>query len=178
MTGRRGRTAGSTSAEEPSGLTRRRLVQALAVGAGAVGAAGLGTGSAAAATVPRSGPFVLHGREFRVVHLGVAPGTLPSPDAVTATNGELVLADGPPGRFSSAAVPGSGGRFVLHSFDLGDGLLLGMGTGSLAEGVFAVVGGTGKHAGAVGSYTAVQSPRDLGGDGTAVFAFTFTGSEA
>ena len=41
---------------------------------------------------------------------------------------------------------------------------------SAAENVYAVVGGTGRYAGARGSYTARQHPQELEGDGTAEFA--------
>lgn len=162
-------------------LSRRRLVQALVLGAGAAGAAAASatTGTTAGPLTGRgeSGRLVLSGQRFRTVRLGKQPGALPERDMVPATSGELLLEDGALGSFSAAAVPGSQGRFVLHSFDLGDGLLLGMGSGALAEGAYAVVGGTGRYAGAVGSYTAAQSPSDLGGDGSARFEFTLTPTE-
>lgn len=166
----------STSAAAPA-LSRRRLVQALVVGAGAVGAAAAGRASAAEPALD-AGTMTLTGRGFRTTRLGAQPGKLPSEDHLPATSGELVLADGESGRFASTAVPGSGGRFVMHSFDLGDGLLLGMGSGSLREGAFAVIGGTGRYAGASGAYTAHQSPRDTGGDGSATFVFALTRREA
>ena len=40
------------------------------------------------------------------------------------------------------------------------------------------VGGTGRFAGATGSYTARQSPRETGGDGTAEFILTLSALEA
>lgn len=155
-------------------VSRRRIVQALVVGAGALGAASVGR--AAVAQEPGSGAraLVLQGRQFRTQRLGATPGQLPESSHTPATSGELVLADDASGRFASTSVPGSGGQFVLHSFDLGDGTLLGMGSGSLTDGAFAVVGGTGRYAGARGSYTARQSPRDLGGDGSATFTFALS----
>jgi len=63
----------------------------------------------------------------------------------------------------------------VHTFNLADGSLLGMGTPRQALGgeeVLAVLGGTGRYAGARGSYTARQRPQELGGDGTAEFSFT------
>jgi hypothetical protein len=46
-----------------------------------------------------------------------------------------------------------------------------MGMGSVEPGrhAFAVVGGTGRYAGARGAYVASQHLRELGGDGTAHF---------
>jgi hypothetical protein len=61
-----------------------------------------------------------------------------------------------------------------HTFQLADGSILGAGTTlpGAAENAFAVVGGTGRFAGARGTYVSRVSPYDLGGDGTASFAFT------
>lgn len=58
----------------------------------------------------------------------------------------------------------------LHSFNLQDGTILGLGT-TVADGesMFAITGGTGRYAGARGTYVARQNPRELGGDGTAEF---------
>jgi hypothetical protein len=59
-----------------------------------------------------------------------------------------------------------------HTLNLPDGTLTGMGTSQGDEGVFAIVGGTGRYAGARGSYTARQSPVGRGGDGTAALVVT------
>ena len=48
----------------------------------------------------------------------------------------------------------------------------------LDEGSYAIVGGTGRYAGASGTYTARQSLRELGGDGTAEFTLNLTALEA
>ena len=160
-------------------LSRRRLVQALVVGAGAVSAAAAGRASAQEPVTADGGrSLTLTGRDFRTARIGAEAGKLPGEVHMPATRGDLLLEDGATGRFASTTVPGSGGRFVLHSFDLGDGTLLGMGSGDVREGAFAVVGGTGRYAGAVGAYTARQSPRDLGGDGSATFVFDLTRLEA
>jgi hypothetical protein len=66
-------------------------------------------------------------------------------------------------------------NFEQHSFNLTDGTILGMGTVSANpkdDPVFAIVGGTGKYAGARGTYTARCRPIELGGDGTADFDLT------
>ncbi|MCC6178896.1 MAG: hypothetical protein IT305_26610 [Chloroflexi bacterium] len=54
-----------------------------------------------------------------------------------------------------------------HTLNLEDGTLTGMGTSQGEESTFAIVGGTGRYAGARGSYVARQSPTGRGGDGTA-----------
>jgi len=154
------------------GVSRRGFVQALVVGGAVAGAA---TAGRASADAPAPDRLVLRCGDVRSTRLGTEPGTLPGVDDVASTYGTYALEPSGSGRFDSASVPGSGGRFVMHRFDLGDGTLLGMGSGPLDDGVFAVIGGTGSCAGAVGSYTARQSPRGLGGDGTAEFVFDLTG---
>jgi hypothetical protein len=61
-----------------------------------------------------------------------------------------------------------------HTLNLQDGTLTGIGTSQDDEGVFAIVGGTGRFAGARGSYTARQSPIGRGGDGTAELVISVT----
>jgi hypothetical protein len=59
-----------------------------------------------------------------------------------------------------------------HSFVIGDSSLFGMGTVPARQNrplEFAIVGGTGRYALSRGSYTMVQRPLELGGDGTAEF---------
>jgi hypothetical protein len=87
--------------------------------------------------------------------------------------------------YSSAVVIGSAkGQTAVatledHRFELGDGVIVGNGLaghpGEPAE--FAVVGGTGRYLAARGSYTIVQRPYHLGGDGTASFAFDLLNGE-
>jgi hypothetical protein len=62
----------------------------------------------------------------------------------------------------------AGGTIEVHTFRLRDGSLLGMGSTIDGESVFSIVGGTGRYAGARGSYVAQQRLRELGGDGTAL----------
>jgi len=61
-----------------------------------------------------------------------------------------------------------------HTLNLSDGTLTGMGTSQGEESTFAIVGGTGRYAGARGSYVARQLPVELGGDGTAELVVTIT----
>lgn len=63
-----------------------------------------------------------------------------------------------------------------HTFALHEGSILGVGTGSRdldAADTFAIVGGTGRYAGAQGTYVAIRRPFDLGGDGSAEFTMSF-----
>lgn len=162
-----------------AGLSRRRLVQGIAVAAGSLGVAA-GARATAGGAEERIAPgahLVVTGRGFRAGVPGAVAGRLPEPGSVPSTTGSLVLDGQVVGAFTSAGVPGSGGRFVLHSFELGLGTILGMGSGGLDDGVFAVVGGTGRYAGARGSYTARQSPSNLGGDGTAEFVLDLVALE-
>jgi hypothetical protein len=59
-----------------------------------------------------------------------------------------------------------------HAFNVAGDTIFGIGSALDSGGVFAVVGGSGRFAGARGSYTAVQSAHETGGDGTARFEFT------
>jgi hypothetical protein len=60
----------------------------------------------------------------------------------------------------------------IHNFQLEDGTLVGVGAAAVgAEGVFTIVGGSGRYLGATGSYVATQDPYETGGDGTARFKF-------
>jgi hypothetical protein len=64
----------------------------------------------------------------------------------------------------------------LHTFTLEGGTIHGLGSVARgAEGHFAILGGTGRYAGAQGSYVARQSSRELGGNGTAEFHLTLAG---
>jgi hypothetical protein len=62
----------------------------------------------------------------------------------------------------------------LHNLNLLDGTLVGMGSAGADANTYAIVGGTGRYQGAVGSYVARQRPLELGGDGTAEFVVTLT----
>lgn len=64
----------------------------------------------------------------------------------------------------------------IHTFTLDGGTIHGLGAVTRgAEGHFAILGGTGRYAGAQGSYVARQSSRELGGNGTAEFHLTLAG---
>jgi hypothetical protein len=63
-------------------------------------------------------------------------------------------------------------RLELHTFRLTDGTIVGSGMLGDEDGVFAVLGGTGRFAGARGSYTA--RPLDLPAAATTELRFTLT----
>jgi len=67
---------------------------------------------------------------------------------------------------------GSPTSLETHTFAFADGTLVGSGTATrdlTTLDSFAIVGGTGRYAGATGTYTARQGPLELGGDGTAEY---------
>jgi hypothetical protein len=71
--------------------------------------------------------------------------------------------------FSNDAGAHADGSMEFHTFSLDDGTILGMGSVFGGANVFSIVGGTGRYAGANGTYRAEQRLRELGGDGTASF---------
>lgn len=135
-----------------------------------------GGGTAAPPTAPTVAALALSGRGWRMTGAGHRTGRLPGDGERGAVSGELTdPATGVAvGTFRSACF--HGGRDVadleLHTFDLGDGMLVGMGSSQAGEGTFAIIGGTGRFAGARGAYVARQGHREVGGDGGAEFAFT------
>lgn len=173
----------STSASRRSIIQRGLLVCA--------GALGIGAGSAAAATprqsaaAPTAETLRLYGRNWTIAVRGHRFGQLPAQGDRANVYGELL--DGPQGRklgeFSSAWIHAASpfgdvgfetGSLELHTFKLADGAVFGLGAPAGEEGVFAIAGGTGRYAGARGSYVARQRPHGLGGDGTAEFTLTLS----
>jgi hypothetical protein len=123
------------------------------------------------------------GRSWRLV--GMTRGQLPVPGAQLAVTGELIDQSGRKlGEFYATSVfmgaPHGAGDTAAsyaetHHFNLLDGTLLGSGTWHVNGGSrFVILGGTGRFAGAAGTYEAVQQPVELGGDGTAAFTFKLT----
>jgi hypothetical protein len=121
----------------------------------------------------------VYGREWRLSSPNRVPGEQPPPGDRPTPQGRLV--DGRErtiGSFASAALAGMGGALELHTFDLDDGQIFGVGAGISGQATFAVIGGTGRYSGAGGSYVARQSLRELGGEGTAEFTLTLDNLEA
>jgi hypothetical protein len=130
--------------------------------------------------------LTLYGRDWHLAAHDRRPGQLPVTGDRMGMFGELL--DGAEGEkvgeFYAAcfcvdspfgATPYAAANIEFHTFNLDGGSISGMGTASAGENVYAIVGGTGRYAGARGSYVAVQRPAELGGDGTAEFHLTVTG---
>jgi hypothetical protein len=171
-----------------AGMTRqsflRRAVFALAGAIG--GSAALSSTSAHAAepiTHALDSGVQLAGREWHLFAQNRLRGEPPQQGDQVAVYGELYRTDAKVGEFYSSGLQLgaplgisdlAAGAMEVHTFNLTDGTILGMGSSSAiigAESVFAIVGGTGRYAGATGSYTARQDPHELGGSGTADFVF-------
>jgi hypothetical protein len=161
----------------------------LVAGALGLGAAQRADGSAAA--VPsrtwqdtKATELKLYGRNFHLHAPEHRAGQVPVKGERHSTYGELLERPRgkPVGHFAAAHLahdsPFAAGASSLeiHTFTLPGGTIHGLGSvlGG-AEGQFVVLGGTGRFAGAQGSYVARQSSRELGGDGTAEFRLTLAG---
>jgi hypothetical protein len=161
-------------------LKRLLLLAGGAAGLGAVGGRTLGRGAAVPTAVPagagrKTKTVVLHGRDWRHTVHDAEPGTLPAATAARTPGGRIVDGRGRElGIFRAANLAGTGAPLQLQTFDLSDGTILGIGSAGIHEDPFAIVGGTGRYVGVIGTYVAKQSPRELGGDGTAEFTLTLT----
>jgi len=172
--------------ESTGNTTRASLLKRLALltgGALGVGLAARGAGDGTAYAAAPAGrtkrlKLTLYGRDWRLRTAGAEPGRLPPAGAAAVPHGRLVDRKGRElGRFRAAALPDLA-AFHLHTFELADGTILGIGANRLDEGSYAIVGGTGRYAGASGTYTARQSLREQGGDGTAEFTLNLKAWEA
>jgi hypothetical protein len=159
-------------------LKRIALVAGGAVGLAYAGRETLGSETHAAATAPTNGKtatLVLQARDYHLAVPGSVPGELPPAGVEPVPSGRIVDGKGKTlGSFSAANLAGVGSAMQLHTFHLGDGTILGIGAAGQHDSPFAIVGGTGRFAGASGTYVAKQSPREHGGDGTAEFTLTLS----
>jgi hypothetical protein len=126
--------------------------------------------------------LTLYGRHWHTYASGKRAGELPARGDRLVASGDLHAApDGEKvGEFHaalfslgapSAVGPTGAGSLELHTIVLPEGSVIAAGTGSPdadRDDVFAVLGGTGRYAGARGTSVARQGYRELGGDGTAV----------
>jgi hypothetical protein len=172
--------------------SRRSILRlaALAMG-GLAGAIGLvaaeeraqGVARPVGGSLGRVTTFELQGMDWRVRSPALRPGELPRRGDSVTLSGSLARVAGrePIGAFFGTSAhldtPGHGPfaqtEMQFHSFALPEGNLFGMGAASRGgQGQFAITGGTGRFAGATGSYTAAQNPVEVGGDGTARFQMT------
>ena len=174
-------TTTRTSTTRASLLKKLGLLASGALGAGVAvrGLGGAAEESAAAAPAAKTTrELTLYGRDWRLHRPGVAFGKLAAASDPALPMGRIVDAkDRELGQFRAAALPGVG-AFHLHTFELAEGTILGIGANKLDEGSYAIVGGTGRYAGASGTYTARQFLRELGGDGTAEFTLNLNAWEA
>lgn len=172
----------SSKATRTSVLRRGALLLGAAIGLQAAPQAA----AALTATKPAPETLKLFGRRWHAQAQGRRAGKLPARGDRLGIYGELARRpDGKKaGEFYSAYFshlapfgpgPQAAAGLELHTFNLDDGTILGQGSHWGEEGVYAVVGGTGRYIGARGSYIAHQRPMELGGDGTAEFVFTLAG---
>lgn len=168
--------------EAARGSSRRGFVARAGLFLAALGgAAGAGVtlrsrGGDAVDAAPAAGErTTLYARNWRAQAPGERFGERPKTGQSLHLNGELVDAAGRQlGDLRGTAVPiatpfaeSVSALFETHVLSLAEGTLVGMGTVVDDEPVFAIVGGTGRYAGARGSYAARSRPSGLGGDGTA-----------
>jgi hypothetical protein len=170
------------------GTTRRSALAR--IGLFAFGALGIGyvardateSSSRAAAPAPsaREKNLTVYGREWRLHSPNRVPGEKPPAGDRPTPQGRLVdERERTIGAFTSAAIAGLG-ALELHTFNLADGQIFGVGASAAPDGTatYAVIGGTGRYAGAAGSYRARQSFDERGGAGTAEFTLTLDNLEA
>lgn len=158
--------------EAPGTASRRSFVTR----AGLALAAALGVGAAGVTLRPGGGGndddrLTLRAQNYRAQIPGKRFGERPSPGEALHLYGELVDASNRPlGELSGSSMPMAApaqAYVETHVLSLAEGTIMGMATILGADSVFAIIGGTGKYAGARGTYTTQQRPRGLGGDGTA-----------
>jgi hypothetical protein len=156
----------------------------LAAGALGLGAAQRAEAAGSVAPATNATELRLYGRNFHLHAPERRVGQVPEKGDRHSAYGELLAR--PKGKvvghFTAAHLthdsPFAAGASSLeiHTFALQDGTIHGLGSVARgAEGHFVILGGTGRYAGAHGSYVARQSSRELGGNGTAEFHLTLAG---
>jgi hypothetical protein len=163
--------------------SRRKVLQGgLAALGGLIGMGAVQSPASARST----STLTLYGRRWQVASTHFAAGGLPGQgDRLTAFGLLAGEPDGPVvgefhGAYTALRDPGHGAAVDVatleqHTFVLDGGTLVGSGVGTRSLDVadtFAIVGGTGRYAGARGTYVARQRHREFGGDGTADFVLT------
>src|SRR4051794_14246741 len=170
---------------EATGTSSRRslLGRGLGLAAGAIGLGALRRPEAAGAATSKL-DFRLHGRNFHFHAPDHRAGTVPAKGQRHTAYGELLdgLDGNVVGHFTAAhfshdsPFAGAASSLEIHTFNLTDGTIHGLGSAVRgAEGHFAVLGGTGRYAGARGSYVARIHVREHGGNGTAAFHLSLAG---
>ena len=164
---------------------RRTILKRGAIGAASVAAVAVGAGAATTASKTVAARAVSPGAQtLRLIGRAWHTDTkkLPGKGEQFTVYGELhAPAGGKVGEFFSTNVgvdspfqiTGEGvGTFEIHTLSLEGGTIVGVGIGSGLEKSYAIVGGTGRYAGARGSYLARQDTYGLGGDGKAELLLT------
>jgi hypothetical protein len=165
--------------------SRRRLLRRGAIGAASVAAVAVAAGATSGTNTTRT-PSTNGATTMRLLgrgwHVDSVKDRLPGKGDRYAVYGELTDGKGEKlGEFFSQNVgvdspfqlTGDGvGAFEIHTLTLPGGTIVGVGVGGGTERSFAIVGGTGKYAGARGSYQARQNTYGLGGDGKAEILLT------
>lgn len=123
-----------------------------------------------------SGPAAATGSEFGLNAVGLREssgneGALAG-DLVDSSGGVIGSVSSAP--LSAASGPGAEPGTEFQTFTTPEGILFGIGVPAPRDDrpvAYAIVGGTGKYAGATGTYTAETRPEHMGGDGTAGYRF-------
>jgi hypothetical protein len=129
--------------------------------------------------------LTFYGANMHSFHPARVKGVLPGRGERYVSYGELL--DGPGGEkvgefYAAAFATGSpfgesdvsAASVQLQTFKLADGMLIGVAADeprTESSTVHAIIGGTGKYAGASGTYVASLEAREHGGDGSAAFVF-------
>jgi len=165
-------------------VTRREIMRTGVVAGGALFGAGAVFRASAPESKPegRSEPTLIRARGLRLNAPTFRKGRQPAPGERILVTAELVDATGETvvGQLYGEYVAlgdnrggtGSPASLERHTFAFADGTLIGSGAATrdlTTSDSFAIVGGTGRYAGATGTYTARQGPLQLGGDGTAEY---------
>ncbi len=162
-------------------IGRREAIRRTFLAAAALfGLTTVGTAAGAVRSAPAGRVMRLSGTDWHRQSSSSDAGLPPEPGERAGVTGVLVDEGGDTvGTFRAASflnealwADGQTVSLEFHTFDMGPDVLFGLGEDRGPDGVFAVVGGTGRFSGARGSYKAVQSPYETGGDGTAHFEFT------
>jgi len=164
---------------------RGALVLAGALGLGAVARSDGGRELARQASAAAGSTLRLTGRQWHLVSQDRPAGEPPAQGDRLTMFGELLDESGERkvGEFYAAcfctgspfgASPVAAANVEMHTLNMVDGSIVAMGSATAGDNVYAIVGGTGRYAGASGSYVARQRPIELGGDGTAEFVVTLT----
>lgn len=165
---------------------RRTILKRGALGAASVAAVAVAAGAATTPSRSAATPQPEGAQTIRLIgrgwHADTTKATLPRKGDRYAVYGELYEPGGDKaGEFFSSNVgvdspfqiTGEGvGAFEIHTLSLAGGTIVGVGIGGGSERTYAIVGGTGKYAGARGSYLARQDTYGLGGDGKAELLLT------